>query len=158
MIFNKTLEKLEEEFNDLKYQLNVVIPKDLRNAAEWGDLKENAEYAAAKDRKYLTESRLAQISERIRILRSIDINEIPKEGVGLGSIVTLEDTDNGRKVTYELTLSDNVDVDAGKISIQAPIGRALISKKVNDEVTVVLPAGKKEYLIVKLTTIHQREF
>ena len=133
MMFNKTVEKLEAELKDLKYKLTVVIPRDLRDAAARGDLSENAEYEEAKDRKHFTESRVAQISERIQILRSIDISKIPKEGVGLGSIVTLEDLYNGEKITYELTVSDHVDVDAGKISIQAPIGRALISKKVNED-------------------------
>jgi len=155
-MFKKTIAKLEEEMNDLQHQLKVVIPRDLQEAAAHGDLSENAEYDEAKARKRISESRLSQIMGRIRTLNSIDLSKIPEDRTGLGSIVTLEDLNTGKEITYELALSDEVDVDAGKISMQAPIGRALMGKNVDDEVFVVLPGGKKEYVITKVITIHQR--
>lgn len=142
---------------ELQHQLKVVIPRDLQEAAAHGDLSENAEYDEAKARKRLSESRLSQIMGRIRTLNSVDLSKVSEDCVGLGSIVTLEDLNTGKELTYELALSDEVDVDAGKISMRAPIGRALMGKNVDDEVAVVLPGGKKEYVITKLVTIHQRD-
>jgi len=157
-MFKKTLEKLEEELMELQRQLKVDIPRELQKAAAHGDLSENAEYDAAKERKRMTESRLSQIGGRIRLLKSIDLAKVSRDRAGLGSIVTLEDIDNGDEITYELVLADEVDVDAGKISIQAPIGRALMGKQVDDDVSVVMPSGKKEFIVLKLVTIHERGF
>jgi transcription elongation factor GreA len=157
-MFEKTIEKLDEELMELQRQLKVDIPRDLQKAAAHGDLSENAEYDAAKERKRLTEVRVSQIGGRIRVLKSIDLDKVPKDSAGLGSIVTLEDLESGKEITYELVLADEVDAEAGKISIQAPIGRALMGKRVDDDVSVVLPAGKKEFIILKLTTIHERQF
>jgi len=157
-MFKKTIEKLDEQLMELQRQLKVDIPRELQKAAAHGDLSENAEYDAAKERKRMTESRLSQIGGRIRMLKSIDLEKVSKDRVGLGSIVTLEDLDSGDEVTYELVLADEVDVDAGKISIQAPIGRALMGKQADDDVSVVMPAGKKEFVVLKVITIHEREF
>ncbi len=157
-MFKKTLEKLDAKLMELQHQLKVDIPRELQKAAAHGDLSENAEYDAAKERKRMTESRLSQIGGRIRLLKSIDLDKVPRDRAGLGSIVTLEDLDSGSEITYELMLADEVDVDAGKISIQAPIGRALMGKQVDDDVSVVMPAGKKEFIVLKLVTIHERKF
>ncbi|GMT43029.1 MAG: transcription elongation factor GreA [bacterium] len=156
-MFKKTIEKLEEELKELWHQLKVVIPRDLQRAAAHGDLSENAEYDEARERKRFTESRVSQLTGRIRDLKGIDIDKIPADRVGLGSIVTLEDLGTGNEITYELALADDVDVDSGKISLKAPIGRALMGRNIDDEVSVALPAGKKEYLIINLKTLHQRD-
>ena len=141
----------------LQRELKVDIPRELQKAAAYGDLSENAEYDAARERKRLTESRLSQIGGRVRMLKGIDLAKVPKDRAGLGSILTLEDLDSGNEITYELVLADDVDIDAGKISMQAPIGRALMGKQVDDDVSVVMPAGKKEFAVLKLVTIHERK-
>ena len=156
-MFKKTIEKLDKELMELNRQLKVDIPRELQKAAAHGDLSENAEYDAARERKRLTEVRLSQIGGRIRLLKGIDLDKVQKDKAGLGSVVTLEDLDSGNEITYELVLADEVDVDSGKISIQAPIGRALMGKQVDDDVAVVMPAGKKEFIVLKLVTIHERK-
>lgn len=156
-MLKKTIDKLEREMADIKRLLAGDIPKEINRAAALGDLKENAEYHAIREKKRNLESRGAQISGRIRFLMSIDLDKISKESAGLGSLVTLEDLDTGKTITYELVVGDMVDVAAGKISIQAPIGKGMLGKKKGDEFSVVLPAGKKEYMINKVVTIHDRE-
>lgn len=156
-MFKNSIDKLEKEMADIKRQLAVEIPNEINRAAALGDLKENAEYHAAREKKRNLETRGSQISNRIRFMMSIDLDKISKDSAGLGSLVTLEDLNTGKKITYELVVADLVDVSAGKISIQAPIGKGMMGKKAGDEFTVVLPAGKKEYIIEKVVTIHNRE-
>ena len=155
-MFEKTIERLEEELMRLNYQFTVEIPKELNTAVALGDLSENAEYHAAKEKKRNCERRLSMIKGRIRDLKKLDIDQISKKGVGLGSIVTLEDLDTGEEKIYELAVADDVDAEKGKISIMAPVGKALLGKEVDDEVVINIPAGKKEYLVTKLITIHDR--
>jgi transcription elongation factor GreA len=155
-VLKNTIAKLEQELAEIKKQLAVEIPNEINRAASLGDLKENAEYHAAREKKRNLEARGAQISGRIRFLMSIDMDKISRDGVGLGSVVTLEDLDTGKKITYELVVADLVDVKEGKISIQAPIGKGMLGKKAGDEFSVVMPAGKKEYLIDKVVTLHDR--
>ncbi len=155
-MFEKTIIKLEAELKELDRQLRVEIPKEIGTAAALGDLSENAEYHAAKERKRNTEGRISKLQGRIRDLKSIDLSKVSKTGVGLGSIVTLEDVNSGAEVTYELVMADQVDIDSGRISLQAPIGRALMGKVEDDDVLVNLPAGKKEYTINKVVTLHER--
>ena len=157
-MFKKTIERLDKEMMKLQRELKVDIPRELQKAAAYGDLSENAEYDAAKERKRLTEARLSQIGGRVRLLKGIDLEKVPKDRAGLGSILTLEDLDSGKEITYELVLADDVDVDVGKISMLAPIGRALMGKQVDDDVSVVMPAGKKEFAVLKIVTIHERDF
>ena len=157
-MFRKTIDRLDAELMELQRQLKVDIPRELQKAAAHGDLSENAEYDAARERKRMTEVRLSQIGGRIRQLKSIDPAKIATDCAGLGSIVMLEDLDSGTEITYELVFADEVDAEVGKISVQAPIGRALMGKQVDDDVSVVLPAGKKEFIVLKVTTIHERKF
>jgi transcription elongation factor GreA len=155
-MFDKTIDKLEAELMELNRRLKTDIPAELNFAVSLGDLSENAEYHAAKEKKRLTEGRVSVIKGRIRDLKNIDLSKVSKDGIGLGSKVTLEDLDTDEVVTYELVVADDVDVDKGKISIVAPIGRALMGKGVDDEVVINIPAGKKEYLVTALTTMHER--
>jgi transcription elongation factor GreA len=155
-VFKETITKLEAEMAEIKRQLAVEIPNEINRAAALGDLKENAEYHAAREKKRNLESRGSQISGRIRFMMSIDLDKISKDSAGLGSLVTLEDLDTGKEINYELVVADLVDIASGKISVAAPIGKGLLGKKAGDEVSIILPAGKKEYLIKKLVTIHQR--
>ncbi len=155
-MFRETIDRLEEELKELQRRLTVDIPKELNTAAALGDLSENAEYHAAKDKKKMTESRLSLLKSRIRDLKNIDFTKISKTRAGLGSLVTIEDLDTGEEKTWQLVLADDVDVEAGRISLQAPIGRALMGREEDDEVSVVLPAGKKNFLINRVVTIHER--
>ncbi len=156
-MFEEAIKKLEAEMAEIKKALAQEIPNEINRAAALGDLKENAEYHAAREKKRYFEARGAHIVERIKAMRSIDLTKIPQEVAGLFSVVTLEDLDSGQTVTYELVVADLVDVPNGKISIAAPIGKAIMGKRVDDEFKVVLPAGPKEYMITKLQTIHQRK-
>lgn len=156
-MFDEAIKKLEEELTEIKKALARDIPNEINKAAQLGDFKENAEYHAAREKKRNFESRGAQIVERIKAMRSIDVTKIARDVAGLFSIVTLEDLNSGQTVTYELVVADLVDVPNGKISIAAPIGRAIMGKRVDDEFKVVLPSGPKEYMITKLQTIHDRK-
>jgi len=146
--------KLQEELNTLEYELAHDIPRELKKAVALGDLSENAEYHMAKQRQEYLKARVRQLGKRLADLSLINMNNIPKDKVGLGSTVRVYDNDKGEEVVYQLVTSEESDVPAGKISTTSPIGRALLNKKVGDSAQVVTPAGKRELEILKLTTIH----
>jgi len=145
---------LEEELAKITRELRVDVPKALREAAAHGDLSENAEYDAAKQRQTFLDARASHLSARINTLVSIKLDDIPKDKVAFGSIVELEDQDSGDVVTYELVTPDEVEPRIGKISVSSPIGKALMHKSVEDEVTIALPTGTKEYAVTNLKTLH----
>jgi len=148
--------KLEAELEKLNYELRVALPKELKTAMEHGDLSENAEYDAAKERKRFVESRISQLQKRISEILAINLKAIPMDRVGLGSTVKLEDLDSGEMVEYNFVFPEEVEPEKGKISLASPVGKSLVGKQVDDEVVVVTPAGRKEYYIAGLTTIHER--
>jgi transcription elongation factor GreA len=146
--------KLQEEINTLEHELNHELPKELKRAIALGDLSENAEYHMAKQRQEFVKARLRQLSRRLADLSLINMSNIPKDKVGLGSTVKVYDNDKGEEVEYTLVTSEESDVAAGKISTTSPIGRGLLGKKVGDTATVVTPTGKREFEVLGLTTIH----
>ena len=146
--------KLQEEINALEYELSHDLPKELKKAVALGDLSENAEYHMAKQRQEFVKARLRQLGKRLADLSLINLNNIPKDKVGLGSTVKVYDNDKGEEIEYKLVTSEESDVAAGKISTTSPIGRALLNKKVGDAATVVTPSGKRELEVLKLTTMH----
>jgi transcription elongation factor GreA len=146
--------KLQEEINALEHELIHELPKEIKKAAALGDLSENAEYHMAKQRQEFVKARVRQLGKRLAELSMINMNNIPKDKVGLGSTVKVYDNTKGEEVKYTLVTSEESDVAAGKISTTSPIGRALLNKKVGDEATVVTPNGKRELEILSLTTIH----
>ncbi|HFB97646.1 MAG TPA: transcription elongation factor GreA [Bryobacterales bacterium] len=150
------LKKLKDEIAALEYELRTELPREIRKARAHGDLSENAEYHAAKERQRLVEARLAQLNKRLQTLSMVDLSRIPTDRVGLGSRVVVLDVDKDEEVTYELVTSEESDVANGKISTTSPIGRALLGKEVGDVVKVRSPGGVRELEIVELTTIHQR--
>lgn len=154
---SKIVKKLEKELQELNHELLVDIPRELKRAADYGDLSENAEYDAAKQRKQFVESRMGQLQKRIGEILSVNMKAIPKDRVGLGSKVTLEDLDSGETVKYTFVFPEEVDPDEGKISLASPIGKSLVGKKEDDEIVIVTPAGRHEYSIEKLITFHQRK-
>jgi transcription elongation factor GreA len=146
--------KLQEELNTLERELAYDIPRELKKAAALGDLSENAEYHMAKQRQEFLKARVRQLGQRLAELSLINMNNIPKDKVGLGSTVKVYDSSKEEEMEYRLVTSEESDVAAGKISTTSPIGRALLNKKVGDSAVVVTPGGKREMEILKLSTIH----
>jgi transcription elongation factor GreA len=146
--------KLQDEINALEHELVHDLPKEIKKAAALGDLSENAEYHMAKQRQEFVKARVRQLGKRLAQLSMVNMNNIPKDKVGLGSTVKIYDNDKDEEVEYNLVTSEESDVAAGKISTTSPIGRALLNKKVGDTATVVTPNGKRELEILTLSTIH----
>jgi transcription elongation factor GreA len=146
--------KLQDEIATLEYELHVELPKEILKARAHGDLSENAEYHAAKDRQGFVNARLNQLKKRVAEVSMIDFTKIPHGKVGLGSTVVVMDTTREEELTYNLVTSEEAAPAEGKISTTSPIGRALLGKEVGDSVRVQSPGGVKELEILKLTTIH----
>jgi transcription elongation factor GreA len=146
--------KLQDEMNLLEHELNHELPKELKKAVALGDLSENAEYHMAKQRQEFVKARLRQLGRRLADLSLINMNNIPKDKVGLGSTVRVYDNDKNEEVKFQLVTSEESDVAAGKISTTSPIGRALLNKKVGDTAVIITPNGKREMEVLSLTTIH----
>ena len=146
--------KLQDEITALEHELHVELPRDILTARAHGDLSENAEYHAAKDRQGFVAARLNQLKQRLGEVSMIDFSKIPHGKVGLGSTVVVLDVKRDEKVTYQLVTTEEADAANGKISTTSPIGRALLGKETGDEVKVTSPGGLKTLEILKLTTIH----
>ena len=152
---NDVKKKLQDEITALEYELRNELPREILKARAHGDLSENAEYHAAKDRQGFVNARLNQLKKRVAEMSMVDFSKIPHDKVGLGSTVVVMDTSKDAEVTYYLVTTEEADAAAGKISTSSPIGRALLGKEVGDSVRVVIPGGTKELEILKLTTIHE---
>ena len=146
--------KLQEEINALEHELIHDLPKEIKKAAALGDLSENAEYHMAKQRQEYVKARVRQLGRRLADLSLINMNNIPRDKVGLGSKVKVFDNTKNEEMEYTLVTSEESDVANGKISTTSPIGRCMLNKKVGDSVTVVSPNGKRELEILTLATIH----
>jgi transcription elongation factor GreA len=146
--------KLQEEMNQLEHELVHELPKEIKKAAALGDLSENAEYHMAKQRQEFIKARLRQLGKRMGDLALINMDNIPRDKVGLGSTVRVYDNDKNEEVEYKLVTSEEADFASGKISTSSPIGRALLNKKIGDTAIVVTPNGKREMEILSLSTIH----
>jgi transcription elongation factor GreA len=146
--------KLQDEIAALDYEMHVELPKEILKARLHGDLSENAEYHAAKERQGMVNARLNQLKQRLADISMIDFTKIPHDRVGLGSIVVVLDTKREEEITYNLVTTEEADAAHGKVSTTSPIGRALLGKEVGDAVKVQSPGGVKDLEILKLTTIH----
>jgi transcription elongation factor GreA len=146
--------KLQDEVAALEYELRNELPKEILKARAHGDLRENAEFHAAKERQRFVDARLAQLRKRLGDLSLVDLTKIPKDRVGLGSKVTVLDVDKDEELSYKLVMSEEADAANGLISTNSPIGRGLLGKQVGDEVRISIPGGVRQLEIVKLTTIH----
>lgn len=146
--------KLEEEIAALEYELRHDLPKEILKARAHGDLSENAEYHAAKERQGFVNARLGQLKKRMAEVAMIDVNKIPHDRVGLGSQVVILDTSKDEEITYQLVTSEDADVAAGRVSTSSPIGKALLGKEVGDTVRLVTPGGTRELEVLSLKTIH----
>jgi transcription elongation factor GreA len=150
------IRKLQEEIAQLETELRIELPREILKARAHGDLSENAEYHAAKERQGYVNARLGQLRGRLRDLSMIDMSKIPHDRVGLGSTVVVLDVDKDERIRYKLVTSEDVDVANGLISTSSPIGRGLLGKQVGDSVKIKIPSGMREMEIVELTTIHQQ--
>src|SRR5271163_5131397 len=144
--------KLQDEMNALEHELVHELPKEIKKAAALGDLSENAEYHMAKQRQEFVKARLRQLGKRMSDLALINMDNIPKDKVGLGSTVKVYDNSKNEEMEYKLVTSEESDVATGKISTSSPIGRALLNKKVGESTSVVTPNGKRELDILTLST------
>jgi transcription elongation factor GreA len=149
--------KLQEEIAALEYELRNELPREILKARAHGDLSENAEYHAAKERQGFVNARLGQLQKRLSDFAMIDMSKIPHDRVGLGSQVLVLDTKKDEKITYYLVTSEEADAPNGKISTSSPIGRSLLGKEVGDVVKMQAPGGTKELEILELQTIHELE-
>jgi len=146
--------KLQEQIASLEYELRNELPKEILKARAHGDLSENAEYHAAKERQAYVNARLGQLQSRLRLLSMVDMAKIPRDKVGLGSTVTVLDTKKDEQIKYKLVTSEEADVAKGLISTTSPIGKGLLNKEVGDVARIQSPGGVKELEILELSTIH----
>ena len=147
--------KLHDEIVALEYELRNELPKEILKARAHGDLSENAEYHAAKERQGFVNARLNQLKQRMAEMSMVDFSKIPHDRVGLGSRVVVLDVKKDEEITYNLVTSEEADAGNGRISTNSPIGRGLLGKEVGDVVKIQIPGGLKEFEILKFTTIHE---
>lgn len=146
--------KLEDEIATLERELREELPRALKTAAALGDLSENADYQAARDRQDFVRVRLGQLKQRVADLSLINFDKIPRDRISLGSKVELLDVDKDEKITYKLVTSEDANAPQGLISTTSPIGRSLLNKREGDTVEVKIPAGMRTFEILSFTTMH----
>jgi transcription elongation factor GreA len=146
--------KIQDEIAALEHELRTELPKQILTARAHGDLSENAEYHAAKERQGLVNARLGALQARLREFSMIDMSKIPRDRVGLGSRVVVLDLNKDEELSYSLVTSEDADVSQGRISTSSPIGKGLLGKRVGDTVRIQIPDGTRELEILQLTTIH----
>src|SRR5580692_6325396 len=149
--------KLQDEISALENELRIELPREILKARAHGDLSENAEYHAAKERQGFVNAKLNHLKQRLADLSMIDFSKIPHDRVGLGSRVVVLDVKKDEQIKYNLVTSEEADAPHGKISTGSPIGKSLLGKEVGDIVKMQAPGGTKELEILELVTIHEIE-
>jgi transcription elongation factor GreA len=149
--------KLQDELNVIERELRVDLPREILKAREHGDLSENAEYKAAKERQSYLEGRKAQLHQRLASLLLVNLDKIPTDRAAYGSRVVLYEYETEKEIEYRLVTPEESDINRGLISITSPIGRSLVGKMVGDSIEIVTPSGKKDYEMRGLRTIHEIE-
>jgi len=153
----KIKKKLQDEIAALERELHDELPKEIKVARAHGDLSENAEYKYAKERQGFVAARLGQLHKRMTDLSMLNLNNLPKDRAAYGSTIVVLDVAKEAQIEYKLVTVEEADATKGLISTTSPIGRALLGKRVGDEVKVMTPAGVKEYEVVKLITIYEED-
>jgi transcription elongation factor GreA len=153
----KIKKKLQEEIKALEHELHTDLPKELMKARAHGDLSENAEFKYAKERQSFVSARLGQLHKRMADVAMMNLSNLPVDRAGYGSRVRVLDLQKSAEVEYTLVTTEEADASKGLISTTSPIGKALIGKKVGEEIKVVTPAGMKEFEVVSLKTIHEAD-
>lgn len=154
---NDVTKKLREEIAALEHELRSELPREILKARALGDLSENAEYHAAKERQRYVSARLSQLQGRLAEFAMVDLRNLPEDKVGLGSTVVVLDLQHDKEITYKLVTSEEADATKGWISTNSPIGRSLVGKELGDVVKFRIPSGVRELEIIKLTTIYDAE-
>lgn len=149
------VKRFEDEIAELERELKTQLPKEIQRARELGDLRENAEYKAAKDRQDYLQARIANLRRRVAELSLVNLDKLPHGRAGLGSTVHLRDL-SGETLVYQLVMPDDADVERGWVSTASPLGRAMLNKEEGDEIVVRAPNGERMYEIVKLVTVHEQ--
>jgi transcription elongation factor GreA len=150
---DRILKRFTDELSALERELKFELPKEIKRARELGDLRENAEYKAAKERQEIVNARIAMLKKRMGEIAMMNLDRIPRDRAGFGSTVHLRD-ERGDQVVYQLVMPEEADVDKGMISTSSPIGRAILNKEAGDEIKVVTPNGPRRFELEKLITIH----
>jgi transcription elongation factor GreA len=150
---DRIIKKFTEEITALERELKLELPKEIQRARELGDLRENAEYKAAKERQGIINARIAMLKKRMGEISMINLDRIPHDRAGFGSTVHLR-AENGEMIVYQLVMPEEADAAKGMISTSSPIGRALLNKEEGDDIKVVTPAGPRRFELVKVITIH----
>ena len=150
----RILKRFHDEIAVLERELKVDLPKEIQRARELGDLRENAEYKAAKERQEIINARLAMLKRRVSDIDLINLDRVPHGKAGFGSTVHLK-ASSGDMIVYQLVMPEEADAEKGMISTSSPIGRAILNKEEGDEIKVVTPNGNKTFELVKLVTIHE---
>src|SRR6266480_1227188 len=146
--------KLEAELGELESELRIHLPKEIKLALEFGDLRENSEYQTALQRQTMVKARIRELRQRMSEVAAIDLSKIPRDKASYGSTLVLYDAEREEEVTYRLVTPEESDPPAGLISTVSPIGRSLMGKQEGDEVTVTIPSGSRQFEIRRLITLH----
>ena len=153
---DRILKRFSEEIAALERELKVDLPKEIQRAREHGDLRENAEYKAAKERQEIVNARIAMLKKRVGEISLLNLDRIPRDKAGFGSTVHLRD-ENGDTVVYQLVMPEEANPEKGMVSTSSPIGRAILNKEEGDEIKVATPGGTRQFELVKLITVHDDE-
>ncbi len=148
----RLIKRFEDEIVRLERELTKELPKEIQRARELGDLRENAEYQAAKERQRFVQARVSMLRKRVSEIQLMNLDKIPADRAGFGSKLTLLERE--RELVFELVMPEDADPDRGLISVASPIGRALVGKEEGDEVSAPTPAGVRVFEIIRLVTVH----
>jgi len=151
----RLIKRFEDEIATLEHELQHELPKEIQRARELGDLRENAEYAAAKERQRFVEARVSMLRTRVSQIQLMNLERIPHDKAGFGSKLTLREA--GREFVYELVMPEDADPERGLVSVASPVGRSLVGKEAGDEVVAPTPGGHRSFEIVKLVTVHDED-
>jgi len=146
--------KIQEELRQLEAELRTEIPQELKKAVAMGDLSENAEYEAARNRQDYVRARIGNLRKRLADISMIDVSRLPNDRAAYGSTLVLYDLDSSEEVTFKLVMAEDSNIAQNKISTTSPIGRGLMGKRAGDEVDITTPNGKRRFEVVRLMTIH----
>ncbi|HMA39804.1 MAG TPA: GreA/GreB family elongation factor [Gemmatimonadales bacterium] len=151
--------RLQAEVERLNHEISFVLPKEIEKARAHGDLRENSEYKAALERQQFAQARVHHLRLRLSKLSDVSDKDIPKDRVGFGSRVTVQDVETKARETYALTLGEFIEGDDNAqempVSMASPLGKALLGGKVGETVSITLPMGKRKLKIMELVTVHE---
>ena len=147
-------DRLQAELGELEAELRVHLPREIKRAKEFGDLRENAEYHAALARQQFVQARIRDLRQRLSEISSIDTSKVPHGKAAYGSTLVLYDAERDEEITYRLVTPEESDPPGGLISTTSPVGKSLMGREEGDEVKVTTPAGARNFEIRRLTTLH----